>query len=218
MKLILFQIHFCGMSMKDYSKKILIYSPFRTLRKLFSLKNCSLNQVKTASDLVSRIKQSEGDQIRSVSGEFGVSCLSLPNVYIEHKGYLFGLKHDKSLSEIISQFNKALVIFHIFIVPGGASREHHGYKFIIHSDESIHKYSPHVHVEKSGISTRYSLVDFKRYPNDKYSTEHIRDEKKVIIPYLKENHKWFIEKWNLSMMGYIPPVETLEGQQICRES
>lgn len=219
MKLILFQIHFCGMSLKDYSKKIMICRPFRTISNLFTLKFCSKNQIKTVSDLVSQIKYRNSDQIRSISGEFGVSNFSIPNVYIEHKGYLFGLKHDKSLSEIFLQFKKLFVVFDIFIVIGGASREYNGYKFIVNSDEYIHKFDqPHVHVKKCNTSPRYDLQEYKRFPNDEYLQDHVRDEKKIIVPYLKKHRSWFIEKWNLATKGYIPPIETIDGRQLCRES
>ena len=76
-------------------------------------------------------------------------------------------------------------------VAGGASREYHGYKFIVRSDEDRHKNMPHIHVEKDGVSPRYLLSNLERIASDKCLKDHLRDEKKIIKPYIKKNIEMF---------------------------
>ena len=76
---------------------------------------------------------------------------------------MFGISEEKEIRKLFHDFKAPVIRLHFFYVPGGASREYRGYHFIIHSDETIHKHSPHVHVEKGGVSPRYSLETFLRY-------------------------------------------------------
>ena len=217
MRIILFRIHFRGMSLKCFSRKILIDKPFKTICYKVSPRKCNRKQIRTVSDLIDYIKRKD-QKTQCLMGEFGAQYFNYSNIYVEHKGYLFGLKSDKELEDIFTQLGKRIVIFDFFYVAGGGSREYHGYRFSVHSDESIHEYLPHVHVERDGVATRYSLSTYERFKDDKCTRAHLRDEKKIIIPYIKKNHKWFMEKWNLSKNGFVPPVETLDGKQICLES
>jgi len=147
-----------------------------------------------------------------------IGYVYLHKIYVRNKEYLWGLQRDKSFTELFIELAKDFLEFDCFCVFGGASRECCGYLFIVHPDETIHVYSPHVHVKKDGVSTRYDLETFKRYPEDKVTRAHIRDEKKVIVPFLKANKEWLQEKWNLAMLGYIPPIEDEQGKQFCNES
>lgn len=205
------------MTSKQISKKVLIDKPFKTFCRFYTLGYCEKKRVLTTFELIEFVKKNN-DCLQKMLGYNGMSNMNCSNIYIEHKGYLFGLQEDKSFRDIVSQLKKHVIIFDYFYVPGGASREHQGYCFIVHPDESVHKFSPHVHVKKNGVSPRYSLTTFRRFSNDKYTRDHIRDEKKIIVPFLKKNRDWFYSKWDLYMKGYIPPIETENGQQICKES
>jgi hypothetical protein len=151
-------------------------------------------------------------------GEFGIENFNVENIYIKHKGYLIGLQEDKSLSDVFSYFKKNILEFDYIYVAGGASREYHGYQFIVHPKEDIHRYTPHVHVKKDSVALRYYLETFERFKGDKHLREHDRDEKKIIIPFLEQNKKWLWEEWDMYMNGYTPPIVTESGKQYCKET
>ena len=217
MKVIAFKIHMCGMSDRTISRKILIDKPFKTITKVLSLTYCLKNNISTVDELISYIKSSTVD-ITELLGEYFIDNFTVENIYIKHKGYLIGFQENKYLPDIFNYFKRGIIEFDYICVVGGASREHCGYKFIIHSNEEIHKNMPHTHVEKDGVSPRYLLDTFERIPTDEYLHEHSRDEKKIIQPFIKKNIKWFKEKWLMSVNGYIPPVETETGKQFCKET
>lgn len=205
------------MSNKNISRKIMICKPFKTITKSLRLECCLKNHISSVDSLISYIKTSTNN-LSSYLGEFGLANFNVENIYIKHKGYLIGLQQNKNLIDIFNFFNKHIIEFDYIFVAGGASCEHHGYKFIVHSNEDIHRNMPHVHVERNGVAPRYLLDTLERIPTDKYLPEHVRDEKKIIKPYIKKNIKWFNEKWLMSVNGYIPPVESETGLQYCKES
>lgn len=212
MKLIVFKIHLCGMSNKTLLPKLLIDKPFKRITKIFDLHLCKKKGVITVNDLIQHIKHSERHLVK-VLGNFGLENFIVDNIYIKYNGYFVGFQHDKSLEDVFDYFNKGIIELNYVVNVGGASRIYRGYKFIIHSNEEIHKNTPHVHVEKNGISTRYRLDPIERITSDKCSSEHLRDEKKIIKPYIEDNIEWFKEKWLLSINGYKPPIENEEGFQ-----
>ena len=217
MKIIIFKIHICGMSNRNISRKIMIYKPFKTITKFLCFNRCLQDHIPTAEDLISYIKKSTNN-LSCYLGECGLDNFNVDNLYIKHRGYLIGLQHNKDLADIFNFFQKNIIEFKYIYVAGGASCEHHGYKFIVHSNEDIHKNTPHVHVERNGVAPRYLLDTLERIPSDEYSHEHLRDEKKIIKPYIRRNIKWFNEKWLMSVNGYIPPIESETGVQYCKES
>ena len=218
MKLVIFRIHVCGMSMKRFSKKVMIDKPFKTITKIYSLKKCIDTGIVSIDDLVAFIKESNNN-LPGLLDAFGIDNFKAENVYLRHRGYLVGFRQNKDILDVWNYFNRRFCLELDYIyVAGGASREHCGYKFIVHPREEIHKHTPHVHVEKDSVAPRYYLDTFIRFAGDKYLTEHQRDEKKIIKPYLKKHQNWFYEKWHMYLNGYIPPVEDEHGKQYCKES
>ena len=144
--------------------------------------------------------------------------LNLSNIYIRYAGSLYALQSDKEIADVFSFFktNKIRIVY--FFVAGGASIYCDGYKFVVHPNEKIHRNTPHVHVELDDVSVRYHLDTFERFPNDKYSREYKRDEKKIIIPGLKKHKKQLWQYWNCYMNGYIPPEIDVSGRQYYKES
>ena len=217
MKVIIFKIHMCSMSERTMSRKIMIDKPFKTITKFLNLSYCSKNNISTIGDLISHIKES-CNGLFDLLGEFGIENFNIENMYIKHKGYLIGLQEDKSLSNVFTYFKKNILEFDYIYVAGGASREYHGYQFIVRPKEDIHRYTPHVHVQKYNVAPRYYLKTFERFKDDKYLREHDRDEKKIIIPFLEKNKKWLWEEWDMYMNGYTPPIVTESGKQYCKET
>lgn len=217
MKKIVFRIHLCGMSEKTFSKKIMIYKPFNTVKKVFSIKNCNDNGIVYISDLINFIVTNTKD-INSLLGDYGTENFNYRSIYIRHKDYLLGLQKDEPLKELFAFFKSSKIEIDYISVLGGASIHCNGYMFIIHPNEEIHKYQPHVHVIKNGISVRYSLDTFERFEHDTPGREHQRDEKKIIIPTIKKNQNRLYDFWNKYMNGYIPPAEDENGKQYYKES
>ncbi len=217
MKVIIFKIHMCGMSERTISRKIMIDKPFKTITKFLNLSYCSKNNISTIGNLISHIKESDNG-LFNLLGEFGIENFNVENIYIKHKGYLIGLQKDKSLSDVFTYFKKNILEFDYIYVTGGASREYHGYHFIVHPKEDCHRFTPHVHVKKDNVALRYYLKTFERFKDDKHLREHDRDEKKIIIPFLKKNKKWLWKEWDMYMNEYTPPVVTESGKQYCKES
>lgn len=217
MKAIIFKIHICGMSKRDISRKIMIDKPFKTITKFINLSYCLKNNISTIDNLISHIKESVNG-LFDLLGEFGIENFNVESIYIKHKGYLIGLQENKYLSDIFTYFKRSILEFDYIYVAGGASREHRGYKFIVHPKEDIHRYTPHVHVQKYNIAPRYYLKTFERFKDDEYLREHDRDEKKIIIPFLEKNKKWLWKEWDMYMNGYTPPIVTESGKQYCKET
>ena len=88
----------------------------------------------------------------------------------------------------------------------------------MHPNEAVHKHKPHVHVVKDDMSVRYSLETLERFPQDVFSREYKRDEKKIIIPALKKNQKKLWDYWNCYMGGYCSPTIDCQGKEYYKES
>lgn len=217
MKEIIFQISVSGMSEEDFSDKIKIYKPFQVVKEKFLLGDCINKGIKSIKDLIDSIKQTN-NKFMSVVNNYGEENFNYKTIYIMHKDYLLGLQEDKLLNEIFEYLQSDKIEIIYIIVAGGASIECSGYKFIIHSDEEIHRHKPHVHVKKDNFSPRYSLDTLERFEGDIISREYLRDEKKIIIPFLEKNKDKLLEFWNHNINGYITPVQDENGNQYYKES
>ena len=127
-----------------------------------------------------------------------------------------GIENDKALDQVFSDFQTEHLTFLHFYVGGGGSIEYNGYRFAVHSDESIHKHMPHVHVIKDEESVRYSLITLERI--DDCSHVFLRDEKKIILPALKKHLPRLQEFWTAAMGGYRPPEFDFNNKQYYPES
>ena len=166
------------------------------------------------SDLIEYIK---GDnKMREVLDEWGLETIDAEKVYIRHRDYLLGLREDKTLSSIFDYFVKVPLELIFFIVGGASIHNETDYRFTVHPNEDIHRYMPHVHVSKDDIEIRYSLETLQ--PIDPLVNPHKRDNKKIIIPFLKKKQKELMEFWQLYMDGYTSPQITQGGQQFYPES
>ena len=210
MKTISFVAHICGMSDRTFSDKIMIYEPLATYQKNFTYDELPKT---TVNDLLNSIKE---DAIAFL-GEYGAENLSAERVYIITQDALIGMQNDKTFEELFEYFPTENIQLVYFLV-GGASIHCSGYRFTVHPNEEIHRHTPHVHVCKDGESVRYSLDTLERFEQDKLPREYKRDEKKVIMPYLKNNQAKLMTYWNLYMNGYTVPNEDERGLQYYPES
>lgn len=215
MKKIEIALYICGMTDEWFSDTIMIYKPSEPFVKVFEFENDIVADYRV-SGLIKQFCSRLADE--PTFEKYMIEFLNLDNAYIYERGALFGLKQDKFLSELFSDFCQETIHFAFFIIAGGASISHNGYRFIVHPDEEIHKHRPHVHVQKNGAVTRYSLETLTRFPEDKITREFLRDEKKVIHPYLKKNQQKLQEYWDLYIKGYIPPEEDCNGKQYYKET
>ena len=144
--------------------------------------------------------------------------LTWDNVYIKQNHSLLAFQSDKRISDVFDFFKKRkLEIVYVF-VAGGTSTWCSGYQFVVHPNEAVHKHKPHVHVVKDDMSVRYSLETLERFPQDVFSREYKRDEKKIIIPALKKNQKKLWDYWNCYMGGYCSPTIDCQGKEYYKES
>lgn len=217
MRKIIFKIHICGMTERNYTNRIMIYKPHRTFKHLFKIKNLDDCKEMRISNFIEKFRKSNEYQLCD-QNYYSMDELNLQSIYIEHRGTLYSFQSDKRIVDIFRFFktNKIKIVY--FFVAGGASIYCDGYKFVIHPNEEIHRNTPHVHVEFHDMSVRYYLDTLGRFPGDKYSREYKRDEKKIIIPGLKRNQKLLWQYWNCYMNGYIPPEIDERGKQYYKES
>lgn len=215
MRKLIFNIYACGMSDKTFTKQIMIYRPFNTTTKIFSEEELRELGITYVSDLVEDIKRDH--TMRDVLGEWGLENISAKTIYIQHRKYLLGLLDNKTIEDIFEYFDSENLKLAYFIVVGGASIHNEtSYRFTVHPDEDIHRHMPHVHVSKDDVEIRYSLETLQ--PIDSLVNPHRRDNKKIIIPFLKKNQKKLLGFWQLYMDGYVSPAITQEGQQFYVES
>lgn len=210
MKSITFSIYVCGMNRHTVTQKIMIHAPYAMYEKTFYGNDLAS---KTISDII----QIVGKDAAAFLTEHGVK-LSWEHVCIRTSSALIALQEDKKLDEIFTYFSTDDIQFAYFFIVGGASIHCGGYRFTVHPDEDIHRNSPHVHVYKDGKNARYSLNTLKRFPDDNILREFIRDEKKIILPYLKKNQEKLMGYWNHYMNGYTFPAEDVDGNQYYPES
>lgn len=215
MKTIRFTAYFCGMSEELFADNILIYKPYGSYEKTYYDQDFALSE--KVSNIMERFKVdaiNDGNALEDWESE----NLQIDTIYIRTEDALLGLQSDKLLSDVFAYFRSDRIEFVYVCVHGGASFMREGYRFIVHPNEEVHRYHPHVHVKRNDDETRYSLVTLTRFPNDSYSREFRRDEKKVIVPYLKKNQKKLRRYWDYYINGYIPPEENSDGMQFYKES
>ena len=218
MKTINCKIALSGMSSQNFSEKIMIYAPLESCQTSLSFKECKEKRIYHVSDLITWVIKSSPN-LHSFIGDWGMENFCYQNIYIKDNERLLGLKDDKLLIDIFNFFNIDTLDFVYIVVAGGASIHCGGYKYVVHSDEYIHQNDPpHVHVIRDDKSVRYYLEPIKRFTQDRPSREHLRDEKKTIIPAIKRNRKKLLEYWNLAVNGYVPPAEDETGRQYYKES
>lgn len=218
-KQIIFEVSIAGMSEQLYSKRIIIYKPFHTVSTSYSLVDCASRSISKVSDLID-VAISELEASDSTIRSYGMDECNYRTIYIKHRGCLLGLEEDKSITDLINALQEDTLILTYIYVAGGASLGNFGYRFVVHSDEYVHKDSPHphVHVIKDNISVRYYLDTLERFEQDKPSRTHLRDERKIIKPFLRKNKARFLHYWNLAVQGFFPPEENEKGKQFYRES
>lgn len=211
-----FNIHCCGMSCDLFSEKIMIYKPLETYTHLFDFDKETIANL-TVSELIGLCKR----KIPRYSEEynlFNTSNVDVENLYIKKDGTLFRIMYDRTMIEIFRYFELDELEVVGFYVVGGASFHCSGYQFIVHPKEEIHRNKPHVHVRYDDYSPRYSLDTLERFPGDKVCRKIIKDEKRIIIPYIKANKEMLYQYWNHYMNGYQPPAIDDKGKQYYKES
>ena len=207
------RINFIGMSLDDYSDYVCMYKPYEIYVCRFNRElsiDCSYSEIISGA-FHEYINQCEGDTY-SIEDFYMYS-----KQYIKYGKYLVGCKVDRSLSQIKVDLGVENICIELFVYGGGASIVCNGYLFVVHPNEDVHKHSPHVHVNHDGYSVRYSLVTFERYPDDVCSREYIRDEKKIILPFIKKRYSFFMDNWNKAQKGYEMPAVDERGVQYCDE-
>ena len=211
MREIRFCVHYCGMSEDTFTDKIMIFKPLHTETIVLTEEEYKKQNLSTVGDLLDYLKQASLDQ----EDHWLQETLCYQRVYVKYSDYLLGLQTDKTLSEIFRDFgSEHLELVHF--IAGGASMHCMGYRFIVHPDEKIHENMPHVHVVKDDEAVRYSLETFEAI--DDRPRDFRRDEKKRIIPFLKQNKDRLMDYWRHYQNGYIPPAESETGQQFYGES
>ena len=198
------------MSENTFSEKIMIYEPISKYEKIFCYEEL---EVKTVNEFLNFVKKVAAKSL----GEYGAEHLNIERIYIHTKDTLFGLQEDKLLEDIFNYFSTDNIQFAYFLV-GGASLHCMGYRFVVHPDEDIHRNTPHVHVCKDDKSVRYSLVNLERFKQDSIPRTYARDEKKIIMPFLRKNQTKLMRYWNHYINGYTVPFEDEQERQYYPES
>ncbi len=209
-----FNIYVCGMSEETFTEQIMIYRPNHTVTMAFSEEVLNELNIAHVGELIEHIKQDHA--MREVLGEWGLENIGVETIYIRHQDYLLGLLEDKALSDIYDHFHAESLEMAYFIVGGASIHNETSYRFTVHPNEDIHRHMPHVHVAKDDVEIRYSLETLQ--PIDPLINPHRRDNKKIIMPFLKKNQERLLELWQLYMDGYTSPAITQEGQQFYSES
>lgn len=198
-----------------FDKHILICKPHISLTFYFNEEELAMQDNLHISQLVNEIKVNN-PCVEAMLGDYGMENFTFQTTYIKRKDYLLAFERDKVLDEVFSDFQTENLEFAHFYVAGGASVECDGYRFVIHSNESVHRNMPHVHVIKDDESVRYSLVSLERI--DECSRMFLRDEQKRILPALKKHLPRLKEYWIAAMGGYRPPEFDFKNKQYYPES
>ena len=195
---------------RTFSDKIMIWEPLNKCAETFDFNKLKIT---TVNEFINLVKNQESEFL----GEYGTENLSIDRIYIQAADILIGFREDKKLDNVFNDFSTDDLQLAYFIV-GGASIHCMGYKFVVHPNEDIHRNNPHVHVCKDDDSVRYSLLTLERFKKDYMPRTYARDEKKIIIPYLKKNQAKLMNYWNLYINGYTVPVEDEYERQFYPES
>lgn len=211
MKKVTFSVYYCGISEELFAPNIRIYKPHDSICRQYVFEN-EIGADWKISDLIQKFLT----DVRDID-TWTAENIQPSRIYVQTSSALYGFLEDKKIAEVFSDFETENLQLAFFCV-GGASFESNGYHFIVHPSEEIHKNLPHVHVRRNENITRYDLNTLKRFPKDKFCWDFQRDEKKIILPYLKRNKRKLLGYWNMYMKGYTPPIEDEDGQQYYPES
>ena len=111
--------------------------------------------------------------------------------------------YNVKLIDILEHCDLNNVIIIYAIIPIGATGAvYNGYRLSIHSDEQIHRYLPHVHVECGAGDTRINLNTLEIMNDDIFNS---RKDKKKILGYLKDNQERWIGYYNSIVVDGIDP-------------
>lgn len=210
-----FNIYFCGMSEETFSEQIMIYKPNSCIVKSFTKADLRDKNIVRVGELIDALKKDM--VIRESLGSWALDNFTISTVYIKYRNCLLGLQKDKPILEVFRDFDTHQLEFAYFAVGGGASIHNEtSYRFTVHPNEKIHEHMPHVHVLKAGVEIRYSLETLQ--PIDPLVNPHRRDNKKIIMPFLHQNHEQLLAMWRCCAKGYTAPEITQDGQQFYKES
>lgn len=204
MKLI---IDYIGLTESFISEKILLPEPIE--KEEFFISDSAFVDDISVQELMDYIRDNifDNDTKGKICHQFN---FSYKEIYIEVDDYYYKFEKNINLSMVKNILKD--IVFHIVIYIGGASIHYDGYRFVVHSNEDIHKYLPHVHVEKSGYSIRYRLDNQQAIDDKNIPREFIRD-KKMIENFIKMNKDKLLGFWNASQNGFVTPVLTENGEQ-----
>ena len=205
---------FCGISDDLLADHMMIWKPFETYERVY-IPGKDLPPDPRVSEMIDRFKL-DAKEDHDVLGEWGNRDLQVDSIFLRTETALIGFRENKHASDILSYFGCVDLDLVYICLVGGASFYCDGYHFIVHPNEDIHKYHPHVHVRRDDEETRYSLDTLTRFPSDTFSHTFKKDEKKHILPYLKKNQAKLRKQWDMYMNGYISPMEDEEGRQYYR--
>lgn len=214
MGILRFNFYFCGMSKETFSEQIMIYKPNSSIIRNFTEDNLQELSITYVSELIGYLKKDT--EITKYLGTWGLENLSIATVYVHHHDYLLGIQEDKTIPSIFLDFETNQLELAYFVVAGASIHNETSYRFTIHPNEKIHEHMPHVHVSKGGVEIRYSLETL--LPIDPLINPHKRDNKKIITPFLQNNHDLLLKMWEYYTKGYTIPEITQEGQQFYGES
>jgi hypothetical protein len=116
---------------------------------------------------------------------------------------------NKYLVDLLNCCNLDNIVLIYPILPiGGTGLVYRGYRIYIHSNESIHKNLPHVHVEYGGFEeTRINLKTLEIMDDDIF---HSKKDKKIIMKYLKNNQERWTEYYNSIVVNGKDPGMNIE--------
>lgn len=212
MRRIKFIISLCNMGGGLFDNNTLIWGPYKQLIIFYTADELQNAKVQYLKELVETIKE---DIDMLCLDDWAYDALTYDHIFVNHKKSLYRIKENKKIIDLYKDFSEDDIELHYIVVCGGASLELRGFKFIVHTDEKIHKYMPHIHVKKDEYSARYSLETIEMIDANSKTAKLFfkRSEKKIIIPFIKENFYWFMENWNLCQKGYEPPEINEKGMQ-----
>lgn len=212
MKRIKFVISLCGMSEKLFDEHILLWGPHKQLIVYFTSYELEIAKIENVSDLIDNLRK-DVDMLQL--DEFACKNFVFDHIFVNHEDSLYRLNENKSISDLFQDFPEDDIELHYIVISGGASFVSRGFRFVVHPNEDVHKNMPHIHVIKDGNSARYSLETFKIIDaNGRKAADYFkREEKKKILPVLREQYDWFIKNWNLYQKGYVPSEINEDGIQ-----
>lgn len=88
-----FNIYFCWMSEETFSEQIMIYKPISTITRCFTEAALQQFEIATVGELIDYLK--DDIAIKESLGTWGLAHLSTATVYIQHHGYLLGMRERK---------------------------------------------------------------------------------------------------------------------------